>query len=139
MSTIDRVPVPGGLAKIGVWPLDHCPPHATGREQRGGWTVRIEFSYLNDRLTLMDIVSARNTPGAQTINSMIAAVQHNLKSYRDKWWEYQRFNPANRPLGPCCLHNQKHGPKRIRSAEYEPATYVIRIVFEDGTLYSHAL
>src|ERR1051325_2846031 len=107
MSTIEVVAFAGGAAKMGIYTREHCPPHATFREQGGQWLVRIAFSFRDDRVALMSIVPPRNSPTMGVINDLADAVRRNLSECRRLWWTYQQNNPLSQTEGPCCLNNQQ--------------------------------
>jgi hypothetical protein len=132
MSTIAAIAFSGGSAKMGVYTRDHCPPHATFRDQAGQWTVRITFSFLDPSVGLMSIIPPQNRPGAAVINELAQAVQRYLPECRRLWWTYQQSNPLIQTEGPCCLNNQQRSGGVIVNAAYDPVACQTRITFADG-------
>lgn len=134
MSTIEVVAFSGGSAKMGIYTRDHCPPHATFRDQTGRWIIRITFSFLDSSVLLMSIIPPQNSPGAGVINELAQAVQRNLSECRRYWWTYQQNNPLTQTAGACCLNNQQRSGGVIADAAYDPATCQTRITFADGVV-----
>jgi hypothetical protein len=132
MSTIAVVAFPGGSARMGVYTRDHCPPHATFRDQTGRWIIRISFSFLDPGVGLMSIIPPQNRPGAAVINELAQAVQRSLPECRRYWWTYQQNNPLTQTEGACCLNKQQRSGGVIVDASYDPATCQTRIAFADG-------
>jgi hypothetical protein len=132
MSTIEVVAFAGGSAKIGIYTRDHCPPHATIREQTGRWTVRISFSFVDPGVGLMSILPPQNSPGAAVINELAQAVQRNLQECRRLWWTYQQNNPLTQTEGACCLNNQPRAGSVIVDAAYDPTVCRTRIILAGG-------
>lgn len=134
MSTIEVVTCAGGTAKMGIYTRDHCPPHATIREQTGQWTIRIAFSFRDPNVALMSIIPPRNRPSAAVVNELAQAVQRNLAECRRLWWNDQQNNPLTNAEGPCCLNNQQHAGATITKASYDPAACATRIELDDNTV-----
>lgn len=134
MSTIEVVAFPGGAAKMGTHTRDHCPPHATFREQTGEWVIRIAFSFRDAGVALMSIIPAKNRPSAAIVNELAQAVLRNLSECRRLWWGYQQNNPLTQAEGPCCLNNQQHAGAIIVKASYDPRKSETRIELDDSTV-----
>jgi hypothetical protein len=69
MSTIAVVAFAGGSARMGIYTRDHCPPHATFRDQAGRWIIRITFSFLDANVGLMSIIPPQNSPGPEQLTN----------------------------------------------------------------------
>jgi hypothetical protein len=135
VSTVAVVSVPGGTAKLGIYSRDHCPPHATFRDQANTWVVRIAFSFLDSTISLLSILPFNNAPSAQVINTLAQALtEENLSECRRLWWMFQRDNPSNRTAGPCCLNGQLFGSSVILNATYDPTARRTRLEFVDGSV-----
>jgi hypothetical protein len=132
MSTIEVVAFSGGSAKMGIYTREHCPPHATFRDQTGRWVVRISFSFLDPGVALMSIIPPQNSPGAGIVNELAQALLRNLSECRRLWWIYQQNNPLTQTEGPCCLNNQQRSGGVIVGAIYDPGACQTRIIFADG-------
>jgi hypothetical protein len=139
MSTIEVVPVTGGSARLGVFSRDHCPPHATCRDIAGRWTVRLTFSFADDRVGVKDVLPPQNSPGASVINDLAYAVQQRLPECRRLWWAYRQANPAAMADGACCLNNQLRAGGTISHANYDPATCTVYLRFAEGNSMSYVL
>jgi len=139
MSTIAVVAFAGGSARMGIYTRDHCPPHATFRDQSGRWVIRIAFSFLDANVGLMSIIPPQNSPGAGGINELAQALQQNLPECRRLWWMYQPNNPPSQAEGPCCLNNQQRSGGVIVRAEYDPVACRTRITFADGSVVTVAV
>lgn len=133
MSTIEVVAFAGGAAKMGVYARDHCPPHATFREQTGQWVVRIAFSFRDAGIALMNVIPPRNRPNSAVINELAQAVLRNLPQCRHLWWTYQQSNSLTQAEGPCCLNNQQHVGAKIVRASYDPTKCETRLELDDNT------
>ena len=134
MSTIDHISFSGGSAKVGIWTRDHCPPHATVREDTREWTMKIEFSFADAYVGLHSIRTIKSAPSADAIDTAIDTVRGNRRAYRTRWWNYQRQNPANdKQGGPCCLNNQITQRGAIATATYDPTRDERTLRFKDGT------
>ena len=134
MSTIEIVAFAGGSAKMGIYTREHCPPHATFREQTGSWVVRIAFSFRDSSIALMSIIPPKTRPSLAIINELGDAVRRNLSDCRRLWWTYQQNNPLTQTEGPCCLNNQQHAGATIVRASYDPAKSETRIELDDLTV-----
>jgi hypothetical protein len=139
MSMIEVVAFAGGSAKMGIYSRDHCPPHATLRDQAGRWTIRITFSFLDPNVGLMSIIPPQNSPGLAVINELAQAVQQRLPDCRRLWWTYQQHNPLTQTEGACCLNNQPRSGSVIVGATYDPAVPETRITFVDGGVITVSL
>jgi hypothetical protein len=130
VGTIDRV----GSVHVGIWAKDHCPPHATAKDP-GGWTMRIEFSFADGNVDLLDILPTHSAPTVTVVDNVIDAVRQNLPAYRTMWWNYQQNNPVNlRQGGPCCLDNKTLPTgELVLSATYHPALDEVTLRYTDGT------
>ena len=83
MGKIMAVPLPGGTANVPIQTREHCPPHATCRDLGGRWVVRIFFSFADPTAVgLIDVIPAQNNPGLATINTLVRAVEQNLRECR---------------------------------------------------------
>jgi hypothetical protein len=134
MSTIDRITFSGGTAKVGIWAREHCPPHATVRETTDEWTMKIEFSFINENVDLWKIRALKSLPAADAVNAAIDAVRNKRREYRTLWWKYQEHNVANRRQGgPCCLNNKTIPRGEVASATYDPTKNERTLHFKDGT------
>ncbi len=136
MATINRIWIgSAGNVLIGVFALDHCDPHATCRDQNRQWTVRINFSFIDDVVTLRDVIpSVSHVPG-HVLDQLKATVEGNLTAYRAKWWHYQRANPASNATGACCLNNKTVQGRLEASAAFDPVNSKTTVAFADGTVY----
>jgi hypothetical protein len=134
MSTVDNITFGGGTAKVGIWAKEHCPPHATVRENTNEWTMKITFSFADGDVALWKIRPTKSIPAADTINAAIDAVRNKRREYRNLWWLYQEHNLSNRRQGgPCCLNNKTVPRGEILSATYDPAKNERTFRFKDGT------
>ncbi len=134
MSTIEVVTLPRGSASLGIYPLDHCPPHATCLDIGGQWEVRISFSFLDATVDLVSIRPAQNSPGFRIINLLADAVRQNLPECRGRWWNFQQHNPASQARGACCLNNTIYAGGVVVDATYNPGTSRTRMRFPDGAI-----
>jgi hypothetical protein len=125
MATVEVIQVAGGgVAKLGVFALDHCDPHAT------------HFSFLHDAVTLRDVIPPRNRPAAHVIVAPEYAIAKNLRAYRDMWWRYQSLNPTSAAKGACCINNSIVQGERVLSATYDSMTARTTVALADRTFYN---
>jgi hypothetical protein len=136
MATIDTIQLAGGgVVKLGVWPRDHCDPHATCWGRAVPWTVRICFSFIDNTVTLKDVIPAQNGPPAHVISHLEQTVAGNLLAFRQKWWQYQCNNPASQASGACCLNNKTVGMQKVVSAKFDAVNGKTAVALADGTFY----
>lgn len=137
MATIQTETVPGaGPVKIGVWPLDHCAPHATCRSRQHQWVVRINFSFVQDAVVVRDWAPPHPPPPGHVIAHLEQSIAANLRAYREKWWEYQHANPQSQAAGACCLNNQMVQGQTVQSAVFDKATGKTTVAFANGASLS---
>jgi hypothetical protein len=134
MSLIEVVTLPRGSARMGVYTLEHCPPHATCKDLAGQWEIRISFSFLDSTVDLMSIRPVQNNPGPSIINLLAHAVRQKLAECRHLWWTYQRHNPASQAQGACCLNNIVYAGGVVVAATYDPGTSSTRTRFSNGAI-----
>jgi hypothetical protein len=128
-------------AGIYVFSDDHCPPHIHARHRGDEWVARIKFSYITTMIDLISIAPLRNIPLQRVVNQLLDDVAAHLAVCRRRWWEIRRTS---------CLVNQwaviqKSGSivitgpsaataKQITTADYDPDSGRLNIVFQDGSL-----
>jgi len=136
MATIDTTNIAGvGTVTIGVFTLDHCPPHATCRDGNRRWTVRINFSFIHNTVSLRDIIPPWAAPPADAVAQMENLVASNLRAYQEMWWNYQQRNPSGNTIGACCLDNQALGGGVVQSATFDPATGTTVVALSNGVTH----
>lgn len=69
---------------MGVYTRDHCPPHATCRDNAGNWVARTESSFLDDVVSLMDILPIHNAPSKRATDALENLVAGRLPACRKK-------------------------------------------------------
>jgi hypothetical protein len=136
MATIDKLWIHSvGNISIGIFTLEHCDPHATCRAKNGLWTIRIDFSFIDDDVSLRDVIPAAAQVAAFVVGQLLEAVRKNLADYRALWWQYQKANPASQPRGACCLNNRMIQGRIVTSATFNPADSKTTVALADGTVY----
>jgi hypothetical protein len=139
MATIEVVPFSGGSAKLGVYTLEHCPPHATCRDVARQWVVRLTFTFVDRTIGLLSIHPPQNSPGLRVINELASAVLQNLPECRRLWWTYQQNNPLIQAQGALCLNNTTFQGGTIVEASYDPGSCQTRMRFRDGTIVTRTV
>jgi hypothetical protein len=136
MATIDRVWISGvGDVRVGIFVHDHCDPHATCRDQNRQWTVRINFSFINDVVSLKDIMPPNAQVPNHALRRLKVTVEGNLAGYRSAWWKNQSGNPTSQSQGACCLNNKMFRGCHVTLATFDLATRKTTVALSDGTMY----
>lgn len=126
-------------AAVYVFADDHCPPHVHARHRGEGWVARVEFSYVNNTLTLIGIAPLKNVPLQRVVNALLDDIQTRLVDCRRSWWTTRQTT---------CLANQwamlaherielrterTPNAKQIADSRYDPADDRLCLTFRDGT------
>ena len=136
MGTLLKLPVTGASeVKLGVYPLDHCEPHATCRDRARRWTICIDFTFVDDSVVIRDVLPPSHTPSTQAIDELEQAVRGNLPAFRAKWWDYQQANPASQARGACCLNNKTISGSAVLWAKYDPSLGQTTVALASGKFY----
>lgn len=132
----------GGTAKVFLRTRDeHCPPHVHIGHKGEGWEARIQFSYVDDVVSVMEIYPARGKPGIATLNAVLAEIQAALAICRCKWLmvvpdmdlnnKWVQITGANRK-GKLLTRKAK-GAVQVRTASYDAETRVVTLRMRDGS------
>lgn len=132
--------VPGMGVAVSVLTRDHCPPHVHCECVAESWEARIAFSYLGDRIELMDVVAPRKTPRRVTLNRLGGAISANLTMCRREWWriyadiclDNQWLTVTASVLAPAPKRDRSQA-KQARSARYDADLETTTIEFADGS------
>ena len=73
---------------------ERCPPHVHVESSAALWEARFEFSYVGNKVGLMDIDPINAAPTIRTIDAIRRAIAGHLPKCRQAWWE---------KIGTCCL------------------------------------
>jgi hypothetical protein len=124
-------------AKACVRTRDHPPPHVHVVNRADRWEARLGFSFLADRVWLIDVTPMANAPVAATLNAVAAEITAHLDQFRADWWAvYRDADLVNRwvcPAGPVMqLRRRRANAIQVASACYDPVSRLLSLVLGDG-------
>ncbi len=129
-------------AKAFVRTRDHPPPHVHVVNRADRWEARVGFSFLTDRVWLMDVTPMANSPTTAKLNAIVAAVAGRLDSFPEDWWaaygdadltnRWIRIVPESMGALVVELDQRRKGAIQILSALYDPPRQGLVLVTSDG-------
>jgi len=124
-------------ARAGVRTRDHPPPHVHVVNRADRWEARLGFSFLTDRVWLIDVTPMANTPTTATLNAVVVAIRAHLERFRADWRAiYEDADLVNRwvrPADPVAeLRRRRADALQVTSARYDPDTRLLSLVLGDG-------
>jgi hypothetical protein len=126
-------------AEVVIRTRDHCPPHVHAFCRSEGWEARVAFSFLENRVELMELTVARGgrDPGLAVSNLIKRAVQTERALCREKWWQiYETTCLENKWLtggSEIGLATAKvAGARQVQFARYNPTNMKLQIGFNSG-------
>ena len=101
------------------------------------WEARLGFSFLTDRVWLIDVTPMANAPTTATLNAVAVAIRAHLERFRADWWAvYEDADLINRWIRPgdpvAELRRRQAGALQVTSARYDPGTRLLSLVLGDG-------
>ena len=129
--------IEAAAAKACVRTRDHPPPHVHVVNRADRWEARLGFSFLTDRVWLIDVTPMANAPTTATLNAVAAAIRAHLERFRADWWAvYRDADLVNRWLRPgepvTELRRRRADAVQVASAHYDPGTRLLSLVLGDG-------
>jgi hypothetical protein len=127
-------------AAVYAFSNDHCPPHVHARHRGEGWTARLEFSFVTNRVILLSVAPLGNLPQRRSINRLLEEIRTRLRSCRLSWWRTQgticlddRW-ASRSDTGSVMIHSKyEESATKIAAAAYDPSAELVQLRFRDGT------
>lgn len=81
--------VKGGVEINVLTRKEHAPPHVHVEHQAEGWEIKVEFSYVENKVATYKIKHLiGKLPTRARLNSLVQAVMNSRQECRDVWWRY---------------------------------------------------
>jgi hypothetical protein len=77
----------GANARVDVQTEDHCPPHVHALNKAGRWEAKVEISFIDNGVMLMEVMPAANVPTGRPLGKLLDDVEQHLTVCRRGWWQ----------------------------------------------------
>ncbi len=126
-------------ARVDVQTEDHCPPHVHALNKADRWEAKVEISFVNNDVVLMEVMPAANMPLARTLGKLLDDVEQNLALCRRGWWTiYEDTCLVNRWVRISAtgmvtvLKKGGKGAVQVLGAKYDPDSNALTLALSDG-------
>lgn len=81
--------VQGGVEINVLTRNEHPPPHVHVEHQAEGWEIKVEFSYIENKVATYKIKHGfGKLPTQSQLSSIALAIMHSRRECRDVWWRH---------------------------------------------------
>lgn len=129
----------GANARVDVQTEDHCPPHVHALNKADRWEAKVEISFIDNRVLLMEVMPLGNVPPGRTLAKLLDDVEANLVLCRQGWWAiYRDTCLVNRWVlvsakgEVLVLKRRRKGAVQVLGAKYDLGNAAVTLALADG-------
>jgi len=130
----------GANARIDIQTEDHCPPHVHALNKADRWEAKVEISFIDNGVVLMEVMPAANLPAGRSISKLLDDVGQHLDLCRRGWWRIygdtclvNRWVRISATGVPTVLKKGGKGALQVLGATYDPDSNVVTLTLSDGS------
>ena len=131
----------GANARVDIQTRDHCPPHVHALNKADRWEAKVEISFIDNSVVLMEVMPAANVPPGRTLDMLLDDVAGNLDLCRRGWWDiYKDTCLVNRWVRITAtgmvtvLTTGGKGAVQVLGAKYDPGSNAVTLTLSDGAI-----
>ncbi|ARJ67589.1 hypothetical protein WV31_18980 [Magnetospirillum sp. ME-1] len=133
----------GANARVDIQTEDHCPPHVHALNWADRWEAKVEISFVDNNVVLMEVLPVANEPTRRTLGKLLDEVGQHLDLCRRGWWRIygdtclvNRWIRVSAEGVPAVLKKGRKGASQVLGAKYDPGSTVLTLAMSDGSTVS---